>query len=64
MITASCPECKNQINLDTNPEIGQTIKCATCQTILEVIWLYPLSLDYPEYSQQSGISNLKNSDSS
>lgn len=48
MITVSCPECKNGINLDSSPEIGQLTKCTSCQTVLEVTWLYPISLDYQE----------------
>jgi hypothetical protein len=48
MITAICPECENPIVLDPSPEIGDVLRCKTCQTFLEVTWLYPISLDYPE----------------
>jgi len=48
MITVNCPECKNIIQINSTPEIGHLVQCGSCQTVLEVTWLYPVSLDYQE----------------
>lgn len=48
MITASCPECDNDIFFEETPEIGQVLICLNCQTVLEVTWLFPISLDFQE----------------
>jgi len=52
LITAFCPQCHTEISLTSSPEIGQRVSCSTCDTTLEIIWLYPLSLDYPEDQEQ------------
>jgi lysine biosynthesis protein LysW len=48
MITASCPECDNDIFFEETPEIGQVLICVNCQAVLEVTWLFPISLDFQE----------------
>lgn len=57
MITTFCPQCHTEVTLDPSPEIGQRVSCGTCATILEIIWLYPLSLDFPEDREQPASSN-------
>ena len=52
MITASCPECQQKINLSSDPEIGQPITCQYCNTMLEVVWLFPIFLDYMDIQEQ------------
>lgn len=48
MITASCPECENDIFFDETPEIGQVLICVNCESVLEVTWLFPICLDIQE----------------
>ena len=48
MITAQCPECQIEVDVGENPVIGQRVCCPVCAIELEVTWLYPISLDYPE----------------
>jgi lysine biosynthesis protein LysW len=45
MLNILCPECKEKIDLPTTIGLGQQVICAACETPLEVVWLYPLSLD-------------------
>lgn len=52
MITVSCPECRQQIQFVSDHEIGQQVTCQSCNTALEVIWLFPICLDYPETKEQ------------
>jgi lysine biosynthesis protein LysW len=52
MIAASCPECQQKINLGTDPEIGQPVICRSCNTKLEVVWLFPVFLDYMDIQEQ------------
>ncbi|UCF29671.1 MAG: lysine biosynthesis protein LysW [Chloroflexota bacterium] len=51
-MTATCPECKHLINLISLPEIGKLFICESCDTKLEVTWLFPVILDYQEYEKQ------------
>ncbi len=46
--TAECPECAHKISVGFQPKLGQFITCPSCKTRLEVVWLDPLELDYPE----------------
>lgn len=61
MIIVSCPECKHQIKLDSAPDIGKVLQCSNCEEVLEVTWLFPISLDHQEnpgrISPQSDESN-------
>jgi lysine biosynthesis protein LysW len=44
---AYCPECDSMIMLDRGVvKVGMRIKCPECSTMLEVISLKPLELDY------------------
>ena len=40
-----CPECGTRIRL-RSPRLGQQIQCRECDTILEVVGLSPLELDW------------------
>ena len=55
MIKVSCPECRQPINLESEQHIGQQVICNSCHTQLEVTWLFPVSLDYPETSASNPI---------
>ncbi|MFN2126345.1 MAG: hypothetical protein ACK2TU_00660 [Anaerolineales bacterium] len=48
MIIAECPNCNAHIEIETVPVIGMPVVCYRCCVNLEVIWLYPVTLDYPE----------------
>ncbi len=48
MIKAQCLSCLSPIDIQAHPQLGQRVVCPQCETALEVIWLYPVTLDYPE----------------
>ena len=48
MVKIACPDCQQDIDLDANLYIGQQVRCLACHTELEVTWLFPICLDYPE----------------
>lgn len=52
MITVSCPECQQQIDLDSDPKIGQRTTCRSCKKDFQVTWLFPIFLDYLEITDQ------------
>jgi len=51
---AFCPECNRAIELEM-PELGDFVTCLHCNTALEVIYLDPLQLDWPDEEGVSGI---------
>ena len=59
MTKTRCPECGEEITFDTNPDIGLRTECRGCQTFLEVIWLFPLSLE-PSEDQSNSVSHNSN----
>ncbi len=48
MGAAKCPSCGKLIELGRTPRMGQKIRCFDCSSRLEVVWLDPLELDWPE----------------
>ena len=44
-MTTLCPVCKNETDLSFPPTIGQLVICQVCKSTLEVIWLFPISLE-------------------
>lgn len=46
MTKAACPECDAKVLFSTAPKLGQRVCCAECRTMLKVILLTPLELDY------------------
>ncbi len=60
MITANCPQCQNKINLVMPLVLGQRLTCSVCNTPLEIIWLYPVSLDMIEAERPN--SEMKSPD--
>jgi lysine biosynthesis protein LysW len=46
MIMAQCPSCGGQVSIYTKPKMGQKVKCNTCESDLEVVWLEPVELDW------------------
>jgi lysine biosynthesis protein LysW len=57
-MTTSCPVCKNETELYFPPKIGQLVTCQVCKTTLEVIWLFPVSLD-PVEEQSNAFVNTQ-----
>jgi lysine biosynthesis protein LysW len=47
MVKAECPACNTNVNLGGKPKMGQRLKCNSCGTELEVVWLDPVELDWP-----------------
>jgi lysine biosynthesis protein LysW len=47
MVKAECPACNSNVNLGAKPKMGQRVKCNSCNTELEVVWLDPVELDWP-----------------
>ena len=45
-LTARCPECDSRIYFERRPDIGEMISCPECDTLLEVISVAPLRLDW------------------
>lgn len=43
---AQCPECESSITLNKGVKLGDYIECPECGTMLEVISLKPVELDY------------------
>jgi lysine biosynthesis protein LysW len=48
MVVATCPQCQNKIGLSMPVVLGQKLTCSVCSVSLEVVWLYPICLDYVE----------------
>ena len=47
MTRASCPSCGNEFNLDAKKcKLGDFVFCQECDSKLEIVWLYPMELDY------------------
>ncbi len=46
MIKSPCPECDQDVLLDTVPNMGEHVVCSGCRTTLVVIWLSPVRLDW------------------
>ncbi len=43
-INIICPLCKDEVILDTTPEIGEIVYCPHCQASLEVLKTVPITL--------------------
>jgi hypothetical protein len=43
---AICPECDAKVYFECQPKIGQRVLCSKCKSILAVIRLMPLELDW------------------
>ena len=52
MLTVSCLECQQRINLGSDAKIGRRVTCQSCNAALEVVWLFPVCLDYLKISEQ------------
>ena len=52
IVSISCPECQQLVDLDSNLTIGQQATCQFCNTGLVVIWLFPVCLDIMESEEQ------------
>ena len=44
---AECPLCQNDINITQRLRLGQCVMCPSCDVELEVVWLYPIELNWP-----------------
>ncbi len=46
MLKALCPECDNEIEFSTPPRLKERVRCAQCRSVLNIIELAPLVLDW------------------
>jgi hypothetical protein len=46
MLRTGCLSCEVVLTIAMPPEIGQKICCPECNATLEVVWLFPLTLDF------------------
>ena len=44
---ATCPQCDDRIRFTEMPDVGDIVRCRTCDARLEVISLNPIELDWP-----------------
>jgi len=47
MMMVKCLDCDANIEM-VEPEIGQTLTCTACGRTYDIVWLYPVTLDWPE----------------
>jgi lysine biosynthesis protein LysW len=48
MAKPKCPHCNVEVQVGENPQVGQVFTCSNCGKGFEVVWLFPLALDYYE----------------
>ena len=53
MPTSYCPECSEEVYVDSDAEQGDVVSCDECGTELEVVGLDPLELDVYEEDYDS-----------
>jgi Zn-finger nucleic acid-binding protein len=46
MLTSVCPECDHDVQMETTPNVGGRVICPSCKTILVVIQVSPVQLDW------------------
>ncbi len=47
-LRARCLDCEAMVSVRASAELGDKVTCPECETLLEVINLHPLDLDYAE----------------
>jgi len=58
LVKATCPACNNITELVPPLDLGQHLTCPVCKTCLEIIWLYPICLDYAEFEESNNDGNF------
>jgi lysine biosynthesis protein LysW len=43
----TCPDCEENFDLAEDAEIGDVIECPKCSVRLEILNVFPVTLDYP-----------------
>lgn len=60
MAKAICPECDGGIGLGRRLRLGQRVLCPHCCTVIEVISVLPLELDWAyEYDEDESEGSLE-----
>lgn len=49
IVSASCPDCGEKIDLGPQPKEGQTVTCPECWAYLKVVNLEPLQLSWDTF---------------
>ena len=52
MISVRCPVCLFELEIKDEPRIGHKIICLNCESDLEVIWLFPITVGLSEEKDQ------------
>ena len=47
---AECPNCEQPVKILGTMKIGKGVTCPKCNVRLEISWLDPIELDWPENS--------------
>lgn len=53
MVKSACPKCKHELEVTPPVEIGKQLTCPKCFSQLEVIWLFPLFIDFAEEHKEN-----------
>jgi hypothetical protein len=55
IISPSCPECQQPIKLNADLIVGQQATCQSCNMDFVITWLFPLSLDTLETTEEFSV---------
>lgn len=59
MLNVECMQCGGDVIFETIPEMGEKVACPHCHVRLEVVWLYPLDLDFDENPAVQAIASIE-----
>jgi hypothetical protein len=60
MAKATCPECNRGIKVGRRVRLGQQFLCPRCCTVVEVISVFPLALDWSDdYDEEDSEGSLE-----
>ncbi|RMG95201.1 MAG: hypothetical protein D6706_12645 [Chloroflexi bacterium] len=48
VVVATCPACDTRIRFRKHPRRGQFVTCPECESVLEVVHVSPLELDWAD----------------
>lgn len=57
MTTAECPSCGTFIQVGGKPKMGQQMVCSACDSVLEVVWLDPIELDWAYADEEDDLDD-------
>lgn len=45
-VRTRCLACQVAIDVGPHPDLGQRVICPACNTAFDIVWLYPVHLDW------------------